>query len=144
MEGTRTVKKVDCYPYLTYQTMDRIAALAHQTGMTQTDCAGKLAVLCLWNKSVLEAVQPYLVMPVSLGWDEDGDTLTVFHPGQKRFAPKHVKDIRLKFRLPQTEAIRLRTLQYGTLAKGRDSLWEILFTSALDKPRVLSLLFPRS
>lgn len=133
------MRKVDCYPTLSWFTIDQLDHFARQAGHTRTRYTAEVAHLSLWNHACLEVLQPYTILPVTLHWKTPGEIFGLF-PSE---SPKkiHIPDgRRIKFRISFEDMQRLKVLQYSVFSSSRDSLWSLLIPSVLQNDRVIRLI----
>lgn len=140
LEGVRADKKVDCYPTLAIEIVQRLDDLSGLKGVTRASMAADVAHHCLWSVRILEQLQPYLHIAAALSWDA-GDQANVFHCW---LANRTIKDIRprlddargeqgqrVKFRISQEDRRRLQVIAYALGGTAADTLWPVLFGLAL-------------
>lgn len=133
------MRKVDCYPTLSWFTIDQLENLSHSSGFTRTQYTARIAHLSLWNQSCLEVLQPYIILPATFHWKAPGEIFGVF-PSK---TPKRIstpEGRRIKFRISFEDYQRLKMIQYATFTSSRDSLWSLLIPSVLQNQRVRALI----
>lgn len=148
IEGTRSDKRVECYPTLGEEALTQIDGMAQLRGLSRSAMAADIAHHCLWSERVLSQLQPYLQAAVALTWDVD-PAANVFHCW---VSPRVVRDLRpclsdaradgqrVKFRISQVDRHRLQVLAFALGRTSADALWPVLFGLALTDGRSLYAL----
>lgn len=139
--GTRTDKKVECYPKLSFELIKKIDSIAKVDSSSRTAVVAALAHHAIWHERILDQFTPYLRMPVALAWHNSPIDNT-FHTW---FAnPSEVKNFRevidelhekegqrVKFRVVQQDRARLQALSYALGCTSADALWAVLIGIAM-------------
>ena len=150
IEGIRSDKKFDCYPWLAAQTVEQITWLAEASAKTKTAVAGELAHLALWNQSALDPLRPYMHFPLLFTW-QSGSLSNVFYcwnpdlPAVKDIRPviqeaRSAQAIKTKFRIILPDRHRLQALVHALNLTTADAIWPVLLSLVLLQPRLVTLV----